>query len=200
MNRVRYLDSVRRGLPEDARVQLDQAFSGDALAARRLMLVAPRRLRGHIAFLAYQSKLGNPAYREIVKAVWSRETRHLLTAFWRPQSVRRMLARAEFRIPDLSGPVAIFRPVETGAVRKAKAELCWSPSRDAALADAARAGGTTLILQATIDPDDIVYWGENDGVPEIVGRHPVRDAVALDPASLIRSAAAIGQAVGKSAR
>ena len=66
----RYQRSVRQALPESARAYLDRAFAGDALAARRLMLMAPRRLRGHIAFLAYQSKLMNPAYREIVKAVW----------------------------------------------------------------------------------------------------------------------------------
>jgi len=70
MKSGRYLKSVRCALPESAQANLDRAFAGDALAARRLMIMAPRRLRGHIAFLAYQSKLSNPAYREIVKAVF----------------------------------------------------------------------------------------------------------------------------------
>src|SRR6188474_2094969 len=108
----RYQRSVRQALPESARAYLDRAFAGDALAARRLMLMAPRRLRGHIAFLAYQSKLANPAYREIVKAVWHQPTRHLLTGFWRPQVVRRMLARADFRVPEFNGPLLIYRPVD----------------------------------------------------------------------------------------
>lgn len=197
MNRGRYLKSVRSALPENAQADLDRAFSGDALAARRLMLIAPRRLRGHIAFLAYQSKIGNPAYREIVKAVWAPETRPLLTAFWRPQIVRRMLARAEFRIPQFSGPLTIFRLVRGGQVKKASAELCWSLSREGAIADAARTRPARPgILQATIDPADIIYWGESYGEQEIVGRGPVYDAVLIEPAGLIRAASSLTQAVG----
>ena len=71
MKNGRYLNSVRCALPEGAQSYLDLAFAGDALAARRLMIMAPKRLRGHIAFLAYQLKTRNPAYREIVKSVWA---------------------------------------------------------------------------------------------------------------------------------
>ena len=102
MKNGRYLNSVRCALPAGAQGFLDLAFSGDALAARRLMVMAPKRLRGHIAFLAYQLKTRNPAYREIMKSVWAPASRHLLTAHWPPQMVRRMLARADFRIPELS--------------------------------------------------------------------------------------------------
>ena len=196
MKSGRYLKSVRGALTEHAQADLDRAFAGDALAARRLMIVAPRRLRGHIAFLAYQSKIGNPAYREIVKAVWLRETRHLLTAFWRPQLVRRMLARADFSIPEFSGPVTVFRPAAVAQAEKGAVGLCWSTSPEAAISTAARAGGIApKILQAKIDPADIIYWGKSGGEQEIVSRRPVDGAVLVEPVSLIRSASAIGKAV-----
>jgi hypothetical protein len=188
MKSGRYLNSVRCALPESAQAYLDRAFTGDALAARRLMIMAPRRLRGHIACLAYQSKIRNPAYREIVRAVWAHETRHLLTAFWAPQMVRRMLARADFPIPELSGPVTIFRPVSGAPVKKAAAGLCWTLSREVAVSDAARAGTEKpRILQATIDPADIIYWGNGRGEQEIVARRPVHPVVVESP-SRIRGA------------
>jgi hypothetical protein len=188
---------VRGHLPETAQVYLDRAFSGDALAARRLMLMAPRRMRGHIAFLAYQAKIGNPAYREIVKAVWAPESRHLLTAFWRPQVIRRMLARAEFRIPALSDPVTVYRPFSRQHGRKTAEELSWSLSREAAIAAASRSQpGAPEILEATVNPVDIIYWGESHGEPEVVSRVPVRDAAVVKPQKRFRVPSAIGKAVG----
>lgn len=180
MKSERYLNSVRRALPEDARTLLDQAFAGDALAARRLMVMAPRRMRGHLAFLAYQSKVANPAYREIVRAVWAKDARSLLTEFWRPQVVRRMLARADFRIPVFSGPLTVYRALGRAPRRKG-AELSWSLSREAALSEAARSGQTKSgLLQATIDPSDIIYWRSIHGEQEIVGRRPISGAVRID--------------------
>lgn len=175
MRNGRYLSSVRCALPEGAQSHLDLAFSGDALAARRLMIMAPRRLRGHIAFLAYQLKTRNPAYREIVKAVWALDSRHLLTAHWPPQMVRRMLARADFRIPELSAPVSVFQPVPGAPIKRAAAALCWLLSRDAAIANASRAGAEhPRILKATLDPSDIIYVGNGRGEQEVVSRRPVK--------------------------
>jgi hypothetical protein len=186
MRSGRYLNSVREALPEAARSNLDLALAGDALAARRLMIVAPRRLRGHIASLAYQLKTRNPAYRELIKAVWAQDTRHLLTAHWSSQMVRRMLVRAEIPVPELNGPVTIYRPVGDLPLKKAKAGLCWTLSRDVALSEAALAdGGEPRILQATLDPGEIIYWGNGRGEQEIVSRRPVH-AVIVEPASLPR--------------
>src|SRR5258705_166924 len=123
MKSGRYLHTVRRALPEDAQYLFDRALAGDAFAARRLMVMAPRRMRGHIAFLAYQLKVANPAYREIVRSVWEKDARSLLTEFWRPQVVRRMLARADFRIPTFSGTVTVFRAVHGPRAKKAGAAL-----------------------------------------------------------------------------
>lgn len=183
-----YLTSVRCALPEAARCKLDQALAGDALAARSLMIMAPRRLRGHIACLAYQLKTGNPAYREIVRAVWLPATRHLLIAFWPPQMVRRMLGRADFAIPDFRHPLTIFRPVGGDPIRKAAAGLCWSLSREAAVAAAlAQAAAPIRILRATVKPTDIIYWGHSHGEQEIVCRRPVH-AVLDEPVRLRRAA------------
>lgn len=193
MKSGRYLNSVRDALPPAVRALLDRAFGGDALAARRLMITAPKRLRGHIAFLAYQAKLANPAYREIVRAVWHKETRHLLTGFWRQEVLRRMLARADFPVPALTGPVAVYR-VAGRRVTKSAADLCWSLSRERTLLDAIVANpGKPRFLQATIDPSDIVYWNDGDGEQEVVSRRAVHGAVVLDAGGLIRGPIPISQ-------
>jgi hypothetical protein len=172
---------VRAALPEEGRALLDQAFAGDALAARRLMVIAPRRMRGHIAFLSYEAKVRNPAYREIIRAVWTKDARALLIEFWRPQVVRRMLARAEFRVPHLKGPVAVFRAVH-GSARKGMAALSWSLSADAALSSGACAGEpATRVMQAMIEPSDIIYWRNGHGDQEIVSRRPLTGTALSGP-------------------
>jgi hypothetical protein len=182
----RYLETVRGALPESAQALLDRAFGGDALAARRLMVMAPRRMRGHIAFLAYQQKVANPAYREIVRSVWAKDARFLLTEFWKPQVVRRMLARADFRIPAFAGPVTVFRATR-GAHQKPDNELSWSLSREAVLSEAVRLGEAKPgLLQATIEASDIIYWRNNHGEQEVVGRRPVKGAVRVDPDRHVR--------------
>lgn len=187
MQSGRYLKSVRESLPEGARSNLDLALAGDALAARRLMIVAPRRLRGHIASLAYQLKTKNPAYREIVKAVWAPDTRHLLTVHWSSRVVRRMLARAEFQAPEFSGPVIVFRAVGDASVKRSAAALCWTTSRDAATLEAALADAVApRILRAIVDPGEVIYWGNGRGEQEIVSRHPVR-SVVVERVAVLRS-------------
>jgi hypothetical protein len=189
----RYLKSVRDALPAAVRAHFDKAFAGDALAARRLMIVAPKRLRGHIAFLAYQAKLGNPAYRAIIRAVWLKESRHLLTGFWRQEVVRRMLTRADFSRPELSGPVAIYRALGAADTKRASAELCWSLSRERTLLKAfAASPERPRLLQATIDASEIVYWSQADGEQEVVSRRPVQGAAIVDVAG-IRSPVAVSQ-------
>lgn len=204
MKTSRYLQSVHGALAEGARAQLDLALSGDALAARRLMIVAPRRMRGHIASLAYHLKTRNPAYREILKGVWVADTRHLLTAHWPQQTLRRMLARAEFPRPDLSGPVTIYRAVANVPVKKAAAGLCWSLSRERAAAEAINADAANArILQARIEPTDIIYWGNSRGEEEVVPRHAIEgflvESVSTErPPANVTSSLAQSQ-VGRSA-
>ena len=175
----RYLTSVKSQLPIGARADLDRALAGDALAARRLVIASPRRLLGHIAFLGDQCRTRNPAYRELLKAVWLTEARFLLTEFWTPQIVRKMLARAEFKRPTLYGPVTIFRPVET-SVRKAATQLCWTLSRSGAIAEALRANpANPRIVQATILPTNILFVG-SAGSEEVVTRRPLQ-AIVVEP-------------------
>jgi len=176
----RYLTSVKSQLPINARADLDRALAGDALAARRLVIASPRRLLGHIAFLGYQCKTGNPAYRELLKAVWLTKARFLLTEFWTPQIVRRMLARADFERPTaLYGPVTVFRPVET-SVRKTVGKLCWTLSRRLAIAEALRTNpANPRIVQATILPTDILFVGSG-GSEEVVTRRPLQ-AIVVEP-------------------
>lgn len=183
MRTGRYLQSVRAALAEGVRTQLDLALSGDALAARRLMIVVPRRLRGHIANLAYHLRTRNPAYREIVKGVWADDSRHLLTAHWPQPTVRRMLARADFPRPELAGPVSIYRAVVKGSAKRAAAGLCWRLSREMVAAEALRANPAgARILKSSIDPGDIIYSGGRRGAQEVVPRHPV-EKFLVEPVS-----------------
>jgi hypothetical protein len=184
MKTAPYLKSVRCALPDRHRPLLDQALAGDALAARRLMIVALPRSHGHIACLAYQLKTPNPAYREILQAAWIPESRHLIIDFWPTPMIRRMFARADFSIPVFAGSVRVFRSVCGGSVRKAAAGLCWTLS----LKQATRHKGhhPTKILQATADPSDLIYWGNRRGEQEIISRQPPNDiAVLSTPPALV---------------
>ena len=180
-----YLKSVRSTLPEVQQACLDAAFAGDAVAARRLMIIAPRRVHGHLACLAYQLRVENPACREIIKAAWAEESRTLLTLFWPPQMVRRMLEAAEFPVPAFSAPVTVYRAVGRGTPkRKAAAGLCWYLSRGAAAA--AAAGGADYrgerFLRAAVTQKEIIYWGNGVGEQEIVSRRPLPAMMDETPA------------------
>ena len=164
----RYLRSVRSQLPVEVQADFDRALAGDALAARRLLNTSPKRLIAHFAFLAFCRKTPNPAYRELLKAAWQPSARHLLTEFWTPNTLRRMLERADFKRPALRGPMTIYRPVVEASLREAAAQLCWVRSRSVAQAAAARSP-RPRILQATVAPADILFLGE-DGGGEIVPR------------------------------
>ena len=181
MKTASYVNSVRSALPDCDRPLLDQAFTGDALAARRLMIVAPFRTRGHIACLAYQLKTPNPAYREILQAAWTPRTRHLITDFWPRPMIRRMFVRADFLIPNLPSSFTVFRSACGMPIRKAAAGLSWTLSCE----QAAEQGGcrTEKILRATMDAGDVIYWGNSSGEQEVISRQPVKSIVVL-PASL----------------
>lgn len=187
----RYLGSVRSQLPAEAQIILDRTLAGDAIVARRLPAIVPTRLLGHIVVLAYQIRTPNPSYRELLKAACHPEKRHLLTDFWRPQMVRRMLARADFKVPQLQGQVKIYRPLAGLPTRKAAAELFWTLSLDAAIANAEWANtGRSRVLQATVSPTDVIYWGRGKaGTPEIVTRRPFRaDVIELGENRVRRAA------------
>jgi hypothetical protein len=170
----RYLRSIKSQLPIEARADLDRALAGDALAARRLVIVSPKRLLGHVVFLAYQNKTKNPAYRELVRAVW--QTCDLLTGFWSPHVVRRMLARADFRSSTLYAAVTIFRPVKT-TVRQAATELRWTLSRSVAISQALKANpANPRIAHAAIAPADVLFFGGGAG-QEIVTRRSLQTLI-----------------------
>ena len=173
----RYLTSIKSQLSNDDQADLDRALAGDAIAARRLIIGSPKRLLAHVAFLAYQRKTRNPAYRELLKAAWQPKSRFLLTEFWKPEVVRRMLARADFERPALYGPLTVFLPVKASA-RGAAAQLCWTLSRKAAVADAIRINpARPRVLQATIAATDILHFEK--GTKGVVVRRPLK-AVTVD--------------------
>ena len=154
---------MKSQLPTDAQADLDRALAGDALAARRLAIASPKRLLGHIVFLAYQKKTENPAYRTLVQALWQPKTCALTMIVWSPRVVRRMLARANFESSPLRGTVTIFRPVKT-SVRQAARELCWTLSRGAATSEALKGHpGNPRIVSATITRADVLFFESAGG-------------------------------------
>lgn len=199
MRTAQYFRHIASSLPEAARGLFDAALSGDAAAARLLIAATPRRLRGHVAVVAYETGVANPAYREIVGAVW-RGDPMLLADFWPPAVVRRILARAEFALSGMAGAVrldggiAVYRGACGMPARKVAAGLCWYPSRSEAARLAVRRSGATgrpRLLRGIVKPADVIFWDEIGGAPGIVTRAPV--AVSLWPPT----PAAAGLSVGR---
>jgi hypothetical protein len=173
------LKAVKSQLSATAQADIDRALSGDAIAARRLAITSPKRLLGHIVFLAYQMKTENPAYRTLMRALWQPETCGLMTLVWSPHIVRRMLARANFESAPLHTPLTIFRPVKT-SVRQAAMELCWTLSRSTATAEALKAHPCNpRIVSATITPADVLFF-EGAAGGRIVTRRPPQGLI-VDP-------------------
>ena len=65
-------------LPEYAQCHLDAARAGDPDEAVGLCRAAPNECRGWIALAAYWSGVPNPAFREIMRAVWNHDHDQLI--------------------------------------------------------------------------------------------------------------------------
>jgi hypothetical protein len=169
-----YVRSVRSSLPEPALDFFDAALDGDPAAARQMIGAVPRRLRGHIAVIVYQLRVSNPAYREILGEVW-RLDEAILTDFWNPSMIRRMLARADFQKPDCSGSVAAYRAANKASKRMERA-LSWYVDPAVALGLASRNCKSTSelkLLRVNVPWSDVIYWGESRGAMALVGRRSV---------------------------
>lgn len=166
----RYLQSIRNALPGAARLDLDRVFEGNAAAARPLVEAAPRRLVGHMAYLAYLLKVPNPAYRELIGAVWCAEP-GALADFWPAVTVRRMLESAAFQLPEIGTGVIAHR-AGTWDKRRLAAGLVWYPARHDALRFpiGPQRRRPAAIVTCFAEREKIIFWGESGGALCLVMR------------------------------
>lgn len=164
-------------LPPYAERYMDATFNGrDPSAASSLVYTAPNEWRGLIALCAYWIGLPNPAYREIVGAVWDHDHWHMMKAArgGGPQ-VRRMMMAAEFPIP-MSGAVTVYRGTFNMDPATAVKGLAWTTSHATACWFAcefhSQPGSDPLVLKATVDASELIYWSNDRNEDEVILRRP----------------------------
>jgi hypothetical protein len=167
-------DYVLQKLNEEAPWAVEHwepAFAGDQEAAGYLIISAPNRFRGCIARLAYNLRLPNPAYREIVGTAWGHDPEAVMDAVkYNTGLARRMLARCEVR-PKLSGPVRIYRGTSGISPRLAVRGLSWSLSADIAAWFAWRwqnVNGKPVVVAADVAAESLIYFDDGRGEMEVV--------------------------------
>ena len=173
---VLLLEYLRNKLPTYAKKYLEPAFEDyEQLAAGLLVTFTPNELRGFVALCAYWIGLPNPAYRNIIEPVWSHNPGILVgTAGGNISQVRRMIAAAAFPIP-LSGAVTIYRGVSNSDPAKAVKGLAWTTLHDVACWFACvgpRSGADSLVLKATVDASEFIYWSNDRFENEVILRRP----------------------------
>lgn len=162
-------------LPSYAERFMDATFNGhDPEAASSLVSAAPNEWRGLIALCAYWIGLPNPAYREIVGNVRIHDHWRLKKAArGGAPHVRRMMAAAEFPIP-MSGPVTVYRGVFNLDPAMAVKGLAWTTSHEVACWFACKwisqPGSDPLVLKATVDASDLIYWSNDREEHEVILR------------------------------
>jgi hypothetical protein len=87
--------------------------------------------------------------------------------------VRRMMAAAEFPIP-LSGPVVVYRGAFNVDPATAVRGLAWATSHDVACWFACKwiapPGSNPIVLRATVDASDLIYWSNDRKEYEVILR------------------------------
>lgn len=147
-------------------------------AAERLIGAAPNEWRGEIALYAYWIGLANPLYRELIHRVWVHDHGRLNgIARGGASLIRRMLSDAEFPVP-LSGMVTVYRGTVNVSADRAVRGLSWTTSKEVACWFACRGKGTGLVLSATVEASDIIFWSNDRDENEVVLRKP--PAIKID--------------------
>jgi hypothetical protein len=146
----------------------------DPEAAASLVFAAPNEYRGWIALCAYWIGLPNPAYRVIMDDVWNHDHDHLrVAAHGGSPQLRRMFNAAEFPVP-LDGPVTIYRGTHGIDPVTASRGLAWTTSYEVACWFAHRFafGEAPLVLKATVDAGDIIYYSNKRDEREVITQRP----------------------------
>jgi hypothetical protein len=87
--------------------------------------------------------------------------------------VRRILVRAKFEKPEVSGHVLAYRAVSGGSIRTAARGLSWYTCPDVAFRRAYRGPGAARrpkLFRALVPWVDVIYWGESHGAVGLVAR------------------------------
>jgi hypothetical protein len=181
----RLLGALGDLLPDRVKPYLVPGIGGDLDAALTLAMMADE-WRGYVALAAYLTGTPLPAYREILRFIWSRSHASLLDAVERDcRVVRRMLRSARFE-HRLSGNFPVYRGVRGCGAGMAAKGLSWTLNRDVACWFAHRPGlpkSAPLVVTATIDASDIVYHSDTRDEAEVVLRRQVRADLDPEPAT-----------------
>jgi hypothetical protein len=178
-------------LPEYAQCHLDAARAGDPDEAFGLCCAAPNEYRGLIAMAAYWSGVSNPAYREIIRAVWHHDHNYLMAATGNDRRlIRRMLGAAAFDHP-FSGSITVFRGTSGVSPTTASKGLSWTASREVACWFAyrfAKPDREPIVLKTTVASADIVFWDNTRSEREVIFRRPVSFELDPDPDTWLQAA------------
>jgi len=176
-------------LPPYASKHMEPTFSDHSpKAARSLIFAAPNKWRGLIALCAYWIGLPNPAYRNIVGEVWGHDHSQLMgDAKECRVDVRKIIAAADFPIPA-KGPVSIYRGTAGIDPKTASKGLSWTTSYETAcwFACAWRINtgkANPLVLKATTNPSELIYWSNDREEVEVILRRP--PLFEIDPHSRV---------------
>jgi hypothetical protein len=168
-------------LPSYAKCHLKSAFAGNESDAVGLCVAAPNGYRGWIALAAYYTGVPNPAYREIIGAVWNHDHAQLMGAAKHDRRmIRRMIKAAEFDHP-FSGQLTIFRGASGVTAKRASKGLSWTLSRETACFFAYRFADPPkpIVLTTTVNAWDIILWDDSQNEKEVVLRRDI--SAELDP-------------------
>jgi hypothetical protein len=176
-------------LPSYAKRYLDAALAGDEQQACSICCAAPNEYRGSIALAAYYLRVPNPAYQTIIRMVWNHDHQSLMTTARHDRRlIRRMMKAGKFEHP-FSGSIVVFRGTAGMNLAKASKGLSWTLSREMACffgfryivqgADDYRLAGNPVVLKASIDASDIVFWDNSLREQEVVLRRDI--SAELDP-------------------
>ncbi len=173
-------------LPPYASKYLSDGLAGDVTAAGSLVCAAPNEYRGYVAVAAYCIGTPYEAYREILSGAWSHDYGSVVQAAkGNGVSIRRMMRAARFPHP-FTGQVKLYRGTCGIARWKAQQGMSWTIDPDVAGWFALRFAGDDrqpLVLVASIDASEIVFYDNDRSEQEVVFSGSVSATVEGDPAS-----------------
>lgn len=171
---------VRSRLKERSRTTFEAAISGDVTAAELLLFGLPRSLIGVAVMAGYYGGMPGPAYRALLREVWSLAHGSILEAANHDYAlVRRLFRSGDFEVP-LKGRVDIYRGAYDVGVETAALGISWTTNRDVACFFAYQyAQPRPIVVTATVDASEIVYFDDARSECEVILRRPVR--AVIDP-------------------
>jgi len=182
-----YRDEAARLLTDPT--GLDSALAGDMDAT---VTLCQRNDMGmsHVALAAYWGGTPYDAYRDLLSFGWSEDwLRFQLTVGRRLAFIRRMFRVARFQ-REFDGKLIIYRGTDGLSPAAASRGWSWTLNRDVAcyFAYYAQKWGEPLVLSATVDASDVLYYENNRFEDEIIVGRPVHAVIDPDRSTWLDAA------------